>query len=95
MTMNCTSNLLGRKKKKNDPPIERGKIWLPFIKLGIRLTSTPSPRRDQLVNPKVFELEKMCQTQTMGSKFWRIKLKPTLRKPTKKQKCQYQDQRCS
>jgi hypothetical protein len=26
MTMHCTSNLLGRKKKKNDPTVERGKI---------------------------------------------------------------------
>jgi hypothetical protein len=25
MTMHCTSNLLGRKKKKNDPTIEREK----------------------------------------------------------------------
>jgi hypothetical protein len=28
MTMHCTSNLLGRKKKKNDPTIERGKILI-------------------------------------------------------------------
>jgi len=26
MTVHCTSNLLGRKKKKDDPTIERGKI---------------------------------------------------------------------
>jgi len=43
MTMHCTSNLLGRKKKKNDPTIERGKIQIPFIKLGVRPISTPSP----------------------------------------------------
>jgi hypothetical protein len=50
MTMRCTSNLLGRKKKKNDPTIERRKIQTPFIKLGVRPTSTPSPRKDQLVD---------------------------------------------
>jgi len=26
MTVHCTSNLLGGKKKKDDPTIERGKI---------------------------------------------------------------------
>jgi hypothetical protein len=76
-----------KKEKKNDPTIETGKIWIPFIKLGIKPTSTLGPKRDQLVNPKVLELEKMCQTQTMGSKLQKIKLKPTLRKPTKKNKC--------
>jgi len=50
MTMHCTSNLLGTKKKKNDPTTERGKISIPFIKLGVRPTSTPGPRRDQLVS---------------------------------------------
>jgi len=40
---------LVEKRKTNDPTIERGKIWMPFIKLGIRPTSTASPRRDQLV----------------------------------------------
>jgi hypothetical protein len=37
------------KKEKNDPTIERGKIWIPIIKLGIRPTSTPGPRKDQLI----------------------------------------------
>ncbi len=41
-------------KKKNDPTIERGQIWIPFIKLGVRPTSTPGPRRDQLVWNFVF-----------------------------------------
>ncbi len=49
MTMHCTSNLFGRKKKKNDSTIERGEIWIPFIKLGVKPTSTPGPKRDQLV----------------------------------------------
>jgi hypothetical protein len=30
--------------------IERRKIWIPFIKLGVRPTSTPSPKRGQLVS---------------------------------------------
>jgi hypothetical protein len=50
MTMHCTSNLLHGKKKKNGPTIERGKIWIPFIKLGVRPTSTLGPKRDQLVS---------------------------------------------
>jgi hypothetical protein len=50
MTMRCTSNVLGRKKRKNDPTIERGKTWIPFIKSVVRPTSTPSPKRDQLVD---------------------------------------------
>jgi hypothetical protein len=29
--------------------IEKGKILIPFIILHARLTSTPSPKRDQLV----------------------------------------------
>jgi hypothetical protein len=36
-------------KKKIDPTIKRGKIWIPFIQLGIRPTFTLGPRRDQLV----------------------------------------------
>ncbi len=59
MTIHCMSNLLGRKKKKSDPTIERGKIRIPFIKLGVRLTSTPSPKRDQLVNVSHFNF-KIC-----------------------------------
>jgi hypothetical protein len=51
MTMHCTSNLLGRKKKNlNELTIERGKIWIPFIKLGVRPTSTQGPRRGQLIS---------------------------------------------
>jgi hypothetical protein len=34
MTMHYTSNLLGIKKKKNDPTIESGKIRIPFYKVG-------------------------------------------------------------
>jgi hypothetical protein len=41
---------LVKKKKKKDPTIEKGKIWIPFVKLGVRLTSTPGPKRDQLVS---------------------------------------------
>jgi hypothetical protein len=48
--VHCTSNLLGRKKKKKNPTIERGQILIPFIKLGVRPTSTLSPKRDQLVD---------------------------------------------
>jgi hypothetical protein len=47
--MHCTSNLLGKKDLKNDPTIKKGKIRIPFIQLGVRPTSTPGPRRDQLV----------------------------------------------
>jgi len=34
---------LVEKRKKYDPTIERGKIQIPFIKLGVRPISTPSP----------------------------------------------------
>jgi hypothetical protein len=37
------------KRKKMNPTIERGKILIPFIILGTRPTSTPSPKRNQLV----------------------------------------------
>jgi hypothetical protein len=40
---------LVKNKIKNESTIERGKIWIPFIKLGIRPTSTLGLRRDQLV----------------------------------------------
>jgi len=51
----CTSNLFHRKKKKNDSTIEMGKIWIPFIKLNVRPTSTLGHRRDQLVNVIVLQ----------------------------------------
>jgi len=54
MTVHYTSNLLDKKKKKKNPTIERGKILIPFIKLSVRPTSTPSPKRDQLVD-KMFQ----------------------------------------
>ncbi len=37
-------------KKKNDPTIEKGKIWIPLIKLNVRPTSTPVPKREQLIS---------------------------------------------
>jgi len=37
------------KKFKNHPTIKGGKLWIPFIQLNIKPTSTPSPKRDQLV----------------------------------------------
>jgi hypothetical protein len=40
---------LVEKRKKNDPTIKRGKIWIHFIQLAVRPTSILSPRRDQLV----------------------------------------------
>jgi len=49
MTMHYTFNLLGKFFFKKDSTIERGKIWIPFIKLGIRPISTLGSRRDQLV----------------------------------------------
>jgi hypothetical protein len=45
MTMHCTSNLFGRKKKKNDPTIKRGKIWIPFIQWGLGLPPLQVPER--------------------------------------------------
>jgi hypothetical protein len=40
--------LLGKKeKKRKNPTIERGKILIPFIILGAKLTSTPGPKRSQ------------------------------------------------
>jgi hypothetical protein len=48
MTMHCTFNLLVRGKKKT-PTIEMGKILIPFIILGAKPTSTPGPKRGQLV----------------------------------------------
>jgi hypothetical protein len=44
-----------KKRKKNDSTIERGKIWIPFIKLNVRPTSTLGHRRDQLVNVIVLQ----------------------------------------
>jgi hypothetical protein len=51
--MHCTSNLLdinkNKKKAKKNPTIEGGKILIPFIILGAKLTSSPGPKRGQLV----------------------------------------------
>jgi hypothetical protein len=49
MTMHYTSNLLVRKKKKENPTFKKEKILIPFIILSTRPTSTPGPKRDQLV----------------------------------------------
>jgi hypothetical protein len=47
MTMDCTSNLLVRNKIKWTQHLKKEKILIPFIILGTRPTSTPSPKRDQ------------------------------------------------
>jgi hypothetical protein len=50
--MHCTSNILVKKiekKEKKNPTIERRKILIPFIILGAKPTSTPGPKRGQLV----------------------------------------------
>jgi len=47
--MHCTSNLLVRKKKKNEPNNWKRNILIPFIVLSTRPTSTPGPKRNQLV----------------------------------------------
>ncbi len=50
ITMHCTSNLLGRRRKKWTQQLKGEKIPIHFIKLGIRPTSTLGPKRDQLVD---------------------------------------------
>jgi hypothetical protein len=50
MTMHAHPIYLIEKRKKMNPTIKRGKILIPFIKLGIRPTSTLGPKRDQLVD---------------------------------------------
>jgi len=49
LTMHCTSSLHVKIFFKNEPNNWKRKILIPFIILGARPTSTPSPKRDQLV----------------------------------------------
>jgi hypothetical protein len=41
--MHYTSNLLVKKKKKMNQTIEKRKILIPFIILGVRPNSNPNP----------------------------------------------------
>jgi len=43
LTMHYTSNLLVKKKKKMNQTIEKRKILIPFIILGVRPTFSPNP----------------------------------------------------
>ncbi len=44
------------KNKKMNQTIEKGKILIPFIILGARPTSPPSPKRGQLVYPEIINI---------------------------------------
>jgi hypothetical protein len=69
MTMHCPSNLLGKKKLKLAPQLKEEKIWIPFIQLGIKPTSTPGPRRDQLVDIHKREKKLTCHEYYYGFKW--------------------------